>query len=172
MSKCYWITGLSAAGKTTISRFLVNHLKSNGKSVILLDGDELRKVMSIDTYNKDDRVALGMTYSRLSKLISSQGITVVIAVIGLFEEIHLWNRKNIPGYVEIFIDTPLSELKKRDPKGIYKKFKEGRITDVAGLDLKVDYPSNPDVYLTWTKDLSAELMFEELAKKLNNLGKL
>jgi cytidine diphosphoramidate kinase len=166
MSKCYWITGLSAAGKTTISQLLVKYLRSKGENVILLDGDELRKVMSIDTYDRDDRVALGMSYARLCKLISSQGITVVIAVIGLFEEIQFWNRKNISEYIEIFIDTPLDELKKRDPKGIYKKFKEGDIINIAGLDLEVDYPSNPEVHLIWKRGISVELMFEELVSRI------
>lgn len=92
MSKCYWITGLSASGKTTISTLLVDYLKSFEDKVILLDGDELRRVLADKSYSREERVALGMRYSRLCQLIVSQDVDVVIAVIGLFKEIHEWNR--------------------------------------------------------------------------------
>jgi len=166
MSKCYWITGLSASGKTTLSKLLVENFRSNGEKVILLDGDELRKVLSTGAYKRDERIALGMSYARLCNLISSQGVNVVIAVIGLFKEIHTWNRLNISGYVEIFIDTPLSELKRRDPKGLYKRYESGEVKNIAGIDLSVDFPENPDIKLQWSEGRSADSMFNELIKKI------
>jgi cytidine diphosphoramidate kinase len=165
MPKCYWITGLSATGKTTLSNLLVERIRSNGGMIIQLDGDELRQVLADQAYTREERVALGMRYSRLCKLLVSQGVDVVIAVIGLFEELHEWNRVNIPGYVEIFIDTPLIELKKRDPKGLYKRYEVGDIKNIAGIDLKVDFPKNPDIHIKWSKDRSVESMFNELLKK-------
>ncbi len=137
-SKCYWITGLSATGKTTLSKLLVDSFRASGKVVVHLDGDELRQVLSDEAYTREERIALGMRYSRLCRLLINQGIDVVISVIGLFKELHRWNKENIPNYIEIFIDTPLEELKKRDPKDIYKRFTSGKIKNVAGLDLKVD----------------------------------
>ena len=88
-----------------------------------------------------------MQYSRLCQLVTSQGVDVIIAVIGLFKEIHTWNRNNIPGYVEVFIDTPLNELERRDPKGLYKSYRIGEIENIAGLDLSVDFPENPEILL-------------------------
>jgi len=87
MSKCYWVTGLSASGKTTLSTLLVDGIRSSGRKVIFLDGDELRKVLADEAYTREERIALGMRYSRLCQLIVSQNINVVIAVIGLFKEI-------------------------------------------------------------------------------------
>ena len=166
VSKCYWITGLSATGKSTFSNLLVNHFRSTGKQLIQLDGDELRQVLADQAYTKEERIALSMRYARLCQLISSQGVDVVIAVIGLFKEIHEWNRKNIPNYIEIFIDTPLDELIRRDPKGLYKRYLSGEINNIAGMDLKIDYPENPDIHIKWSNGRSIESMFNELLKKI------
>ena len=169
MSKCYWITGLSATGKTTLSKLLVDHFRLSGRQVILLDGDELRQVFNHKAYTKEERIIISMRYSRLCQLISSQGIDVVIAVISLFKEIQEWNRENIPNYVEIFLDTPLDELKKRDPKGLYKKYAAAEIQNMAGLDLKVDFPESPDVHLQWSNKKTIDDLFQEL---LNNIKQI
>jgi len=63
------------------------------------------------------------------------------------------------------IDTPIDELKKRDPKGIYKRYESGEINSVAGMDLKVDFPKNPDIHVKWSNGRSVESMFDELLKK-------
>jgi cytidine diphosphoramidate kinase len=162
MNKCYWVTGLSATGKTTLSTMLVEHLRKKGRVVIHLDGDILRKVLSDNAYTREERIALGMRYSRLCRLLAKQGVDVVIAVIALFKEIHEWNRKNITNYVEIFIETPLTELKKRDPKNLYRDVELGKIKNVAGIDLQVNYPSKPDVYLKWNEQSTINSMFSEL----------
>ena len=168
MNKCYWVTGLSATGKTTLSSLLVTHLRGQGKTVVHLDGDELRQVLADEVYAREDRIALAMRYARLCKLLSEQGLDVVIAVIGLFKEVHKWNRENITNYIEIFIDTPLSELKKRDPKKIYRDFELGLINNVAGIDLKIDIPSNPDIHLKWSEKSTIDSMFNELIKSIEN----
>jgi len=168
MNKCYWVTGLSATGKTTLSSLLVSHLRDSGKIVVHLDGDELRQVLADEAYTREERIALAMRYARLCRLLSEQNIDIVIAVIGMFKELHTWNRKNIKNYVEIFIDTPLSELKKRDPKNMYKNFDLGLLKNVAGVDLKIDIPSNPDIHLKWSKKSTIKSMFAELVNLLEN----
>jgi len=165
-AKCYWVTGLSATGKTSLTALLAEHLRLNGRQVILLDGDELRNVFANQAYSREERISTGFQYGRLCQLITNQEVDVIIAVIGLFNEIHLWNRENIPGYVEVFIDTPISELEKRDPKGIYSDFRSGLIKDVAGIDLSVDFPKTPDILLKWSKGRSLDSMFKELLKNI------
>ena len=165
-NKCYWVTGLSATGKTTLSTMLVEYLRNTGKTIIHLDGDELREVLSDNAYTREERIALGMRYSRLCKLLTSQGVDVVIAVIGLFKELHDWNRENISNYVEVFIETPLNELKKRDPKELYKNYDLGRTKNIAGIDLKVDFPLHPDIHLKWSDNKTVDVMFNELIEKL------
>jgi len=170
-SKCYWITGLSATGKTTLSKLLVDSFRASGKVVVHLDGDELRQVLSDEAYTREERIALGMRYSRLCRLLINQGIDVVISVIGLFKELHRWNKENIPNYIEIFIDTPLEELINRDPKGLYKKHKSGEIKNIAGMDLKVDFPVDPDIHLKWSSDKTIDFMFQELLDNIKFFNK-
>lgn len=140
-----WITGLSAAGKSTLAAALVTLLRKDGKNVILLDGDELREVfgataISADNHDRQVRLALAMQYAHLCRILSAQGFIVVIATISLFREVHRWNRENLPGYFEVYLDVPLDELRRRDPKGIYRRFDAGDLVNVAGLDLQVDKP--------------------------------
>jgi len=162
---CFWITGLSAAGKSTVSNLLTNYLRSKGKTVILLDGDELQKVLSIKGFNRENRLETALKYSRFCSLIVKQQINVVIGVIGLFNEVHQWNRQNIPGYIEIFIDVPMEELRRRDPKKIYERALDGKIKNVYGVDLQADYPKNPDVHLIWSPENNVESMMDELLDK-------
>ena len=127
--------------------------------------------MAHETYTREERIALGMSYARLCRLISSQGVDVIIAVMGLFKEIHKWNRENIPNYIEIFIDTPIDELIIRDPKGLYKRYLSGEINNIAGMDLKIDYPEDPDIHIKWSNGRSVESMFDELLRKCINTVK-
>ena len=165
-TNCFWITGLSSAGKTTLSKMLSDKLRSEGNSVIFLDGDELRDVFSNKDYNREARLETALRYSRICSLIVKQKINVVIGVIGLFDKVHQWNRKNISGYIEIFIDVPMEELQKRDKKQIYKKAMTGQLKNVYGVDLQADYPKNPDVHLLWSPGKSAENMMENLLSKI------
>ena len=101
------LTGKSATGKSTLSSYLVAQLRISGRSNTLLNGDELRQVLLVEIYTREERIAIGMRYSRLCTMLVKQNVDVVIGAIELFKEIHKWNRKSIPGYVEVFVDTRL-----------------------------------------------------------------
>ena len=163
-TNCFWITGLSSAGKTTLSKMLSDKLRSEGNSVIFLDGDELRDVFSNKEYSREARLETALRYSRICSLIVKQQINVVIGVIGLFYEVQHWNRQNIPGYIEVFIDVPIEELRRRDPKNLYKKAMEGKIKNVYGVDLKAEFPKNPDIHLLWSPGKNVENMMDELLR--------
>jgi adenylylsulfate kinase-like enzyme len=150
MNSVVWITGLSGAGKSTLARELVRVLRDEGRAVVMLDGDDLREVLALGTmdsshYSRDQRVELALRYSRLCRYLAEQGFIVVIATISMFAEVHSWNRSHLPGYLEVYIKVPTDELRKRDPKGIYRRFDSGEISNVAGLDLQIDEPQSPDV---------------------------
>jgi len=148
---CIWITGLSGAGKTTTSKVIHKKLISIRDSVVLLDGDQLRRVFnnSARNYGRQERVDNALIYSRLIKELVEQGVTVIIAVIGLYKEIHEWNRLNINNYFDVLLDVPIEELERRDPKGMYKRFRNGEIQNVAGLDISVDLPETPWMNFNW-----------------------
>lgn len=112
-----WITGLSGAGKTTLAKALQAQIPAS----ILLDGDELREALgsSRQGFDKASRLELAKVYARLAGLLAKQGHTVIVATISLFHELHAYNRVNLPGYLEIFLDVPEKERRERDPKGLY-----------------------------------------------------
>jgi adenylylsulfate kinase-like enzyme len=166
-----WITGLSGAGKTTVAQQVVQRLRAEGKSVIFLDGDELREVFGAITPNEENhgregRINLAMQYSRLCGVLASQGFTVVIATISLFREVHEWNRRNLPGYFEVYLKVPLKELRRRDPKGIYRKHQIGELKHVAGLDLEIDEPKMPDLIVEYTPKKSISDTAEKILENL------
>ena len=166
----FWITGLSAAGKTTLGEDLANRLRKMQETVVFLDGDSLREILGeFSTHSKEDRLRLAFVYSRLCKSLASQNINVVIATVALFHEIHDWNRVEIPNFLEIFLDVPLEELRRRDPKGIYKRFEKGEITNVAGLDLKVDFPHRPHFHFRFEDGLSSSEMVDIILNQGINL---
>lgn len=161
----YWITGLSCAGKTTLAIRLSQYLKSIGKNVIRLDGDELRAILNLENYHtRGDRKRLAIVYSKLTNMLVAQGYDVVIATISLFEEVHIWNRENFKNLKYIFIEVPIEELKRRDPKKIYQN--SDKKSPLAGIDFKVDYPKNPNVHILWEKGMNEESIFFEVIKKL------
>lgn len=169
-----WITGLSGAGKSTLAIELVKKLRSDGKSVVFLDGDDLREVFGSARYKAgnhgvEKRRALAMQYAYLCKLIASQGIIVVIATISLFQDVLSWNRINLPSYFEVYLKVPVSKLRLRDPKDIYRRFDAGELTDVAGLDLLIEEPSSPDITFNFEAEnnYSVAFMVENLLKELN-----
>ncbi len=164
-----WITGLSGAGKSTLARELTFNLRAAGKTVLMLDGDELRAVFgSINSHNygREGRLALAMQYAHLCQVIATQGLTVVIATISLFREVHAWNRANLPGYFEVYIKVPVEELRRRDPKGIYRRFDAGELTHVAGLDLPIDEPEAADWIVKFMPERPATMIAKELSEIL------
>lgn len=144
--RVFWITGLSGAGKSTTCRALVAALRAEGRAVVMLDGDELREVMdAAQLHTRDERLGLAMRYARLCGLVARQGVDVAIATISLFREVHGWNRRNLPGYVEVYLRVPMHVLESRDPKRIYARARADEIANVAGVDLAIDEPLAPDI---------------------------
>ena len=171
-----WITGLSGAGKTTVSKILAQNLRKKDFNVILLDGDKLREIFEPDhenekKYQKNKRVELALKYSKLSQALSLQGFTIVIATISLYTEIHEWNAKNLPRYFETYLCVPIEELRKRDTKGIYHKYDSGKISDVVGLDLKFDQPFNPTLKINFNEKLNAKQTASIIEKKYHEFLK-
>ncbi len=166
-ASCYWITGLSGSGKTTLAKKLSDYLRSKNLPVILLDGDVLREILSSKAYTYDERLNLGYKYAKLCKALVEQDINVVIGVIGLFHKLHSWNRLYIESYVEIFLDTPIDELRKRDPKKLYHKFSEKKLSNIVGIDIEPEFPKEPNLHLKWEEGMNEDKTFIKVKEFLN-----
>ncbi len=155
----YWITGLSGAGKTTIGNRLYYQMKAQNDNTIILDGDILKKIAGKDLgYGREERLERAYRYCSLCKLLTDQGVNVIICTIAMFDEIRDWNRNHIENYVEIFLDVDMEILKLRNRKGLYS-YKGGNI---AGVDVEIEYPKNPDIVIKNDGSVSVKRSVQEI----------
>lgn len=167
-----WITGLSGAGKSTLAAAVTDLLRSQGERVVFLDGDDLRDVFgataaTAQNHGREGRLALALQYARLCRALAQQGLTVVIATISLFREVHAWNRAHLSDYYEVYLKVPLDELRRRDSKGLYRQFDAGVLNNVAGLDLQVDEPLAADWVVEFAPEQRALDLAHTLIRNLN-----
>lgn len=147
-----WLTGLSAAGKTTIARMLECRLEDCGRRAVVLDGDELRRGLSADLgLAPADRREQARRTAHVAALLSGAGLVAVVALISPYAEDRALARAiheaALLDFHEVWIDTPLRVCEQRDPKGIYQRARAGSAHGVTGVDAPYECPSNPDVHL-------------------------
>ena len=140
----FWITGLPGSGKTSVAKKLKKPIEKIYGKTILFSGDDLRKISDFKNYDVKSRYLYAKSYSKLVKYISNQKINVIIATVSLFEKIHIWNRKNITNYCEVFINSKTQEIIKNKKKRLYFKFKK----DLVGIDIKPKFPINSDIIIS------------------------
>lgn len=165
--RLFWITGLSGAGKTTVSKLLYNYLREKQKNVVILDGDIVREVYQDEDYTREGRKRISYIYVRLCKMLTDQGIDVVGAFIAMQDEYREWNRKHIENYYEIYLQVPIEELIARDSKGLYKRALNHEISDVYGIDMPYEEPKHPDVKIVNDFSYTPEEVLDIIVKKLN-----
>lgn len=141
-----WITGLSGAGKTSLSVATASKLRDINTTPILLDGDEMRGVFGDKWgYTFSERQELAYVYARNCKMLSDQGFIVICATVAMFDDVRHWNRENNENYLEVFLDVPFDELVRRDQKGLYTKYRNAsESNDELPFD-KYQLPTNPDI---------------------------
>jgi adenylylsulfate kinase len=136
-----WFTGLPASGKSTLAAAVVTELKAHGLAPIMLDSDDVRaSIMPSLGYDSDARAALYGTIARIAALIANQGHVVLVPATAHRRVFRDAARSLAPQFVEIYVDTPLDEAKRRDRKGTYA----GTGEHVPGVGVEYEPPSNPD----------------------------
>jgi cytidine diphosphoramidate kinase len=163
-----WIIGLSGAGKTTLANEVVAHVRRVQRNVVLIDGDLIREVFGNDLgHTMEDRRTNANRICQLGKFLDDQGINVVCAILSLFPESRSWNREHLQNYYEVFIDTPMRDLVQRDSKGIYRRYNNGEIRDVAGMDMDFPVPESADLTISNTDSREALLGYAKaIAEKI------
>ncbi|EOH7903030.1 adenylyl-sulfate kinase [Campylobacter coli] len=146
-----WFTGLSGSGKSTLANAVEKKLFEQGFHTYLLDGDNIRHGLNGDLgFDEASRVENIRRIGELCKLFMDAGMIVLCAFISPFEK----DRKLVKDlleedeYIEIFVDTSLEVCEKRDPKGLYKKARQGEIKNFTGVDSPYERPKNPHIYIT------------------------
>ena len=149
-----WLTGLSGSGKSTIANELEYQLNKMKFHTYLLDGDNIRSGLNSDLgFSDEDRKENIRRISEVAKLFLDAGIITITSFISPFIE-DRENAKKIIGkdFIEVFVDTPVEECIKRDPKGLYKKALNGEIKEFTGITSPYEKPENSNIYINTVKN--------------------
>ena len=169
-----WFTGLSGSGKSTIARELEKELFKLGAQVYVLDGDNIRQGINRDLgFSSADRVENIRRVGEITGLFSDAGLAVITAFISPFESDRESVRKMIgrERFVEVFLDCPLAVCEKRDPKGLYKKVRLGKIVNFTGVHSPYEAPLRPDITLR-TDKINTGAAVKAIIKFLKKRGML
>jgi adenylylsulfate kinase len=135
-----WITGLAGSGKTTVATALARRLRTRGRAVVVLDGDELRRTIATDLgYGFADRRCAAERYARLAAALARQGLVVLVATISMFEAVRCWSRRHAPRYLEVYLRRPLVAERRRPGPQVR------RAHLVVGRDVPFEAPRRPDL---------------------------
>ena len=141
-----WLTGLSAAGKTTLGRILCERLRALGYRTDQLDGDEIRRNLSSDLgFSPADRDENVRRIGQFACMLARQGCIVVVSATSPFRQARARLRESIPNFVEVYVNAPVEVCAKRDPKNLYQRARLGQLRDVPGMDLPYEPPHHPQI---------------------------
>ena len=144
-----WFTGLSGAGKTTISELVVEELQARGSAIEVLDGDVVRQNLSKGLgFSKEDRDTNIRRVAFVADLLSRNGVPVITAAISPYREIRDEAREQMDGrFIEAYVKASVEECERRDVKGLYAKARAGEIKEFTGVSDPYEPPENPELVL-------------------------
>jgi bifunctional enzyme CysN/CysC len=163
-----WFTGLSGAGKSTIANLVEMKLHAMGRHSFLLDGDNVRLGLNRDLgFSDADRAENVRRVGETAKLMLDAGLIVLAAFISPFRAERRMVREMLRegDFVEIFVDAPLAEAERRDPKGLYAKARAGDIPNFTGIGSPYEAPEQPEIRIDTTK-LNPEQAADEIVRYL------
>lgn len=167
-----WFTGLSGAGKTTISEIVEHELRERDRQVEVLDGDIVRTNLSKGlSFSREDRNINVLRIGFVANLLTRNGVGVIVSAISPYKEARDQVRRRIIDFVEVFVDAPLEVCAERDVKGLYKKAFSGEIEQFTGVSDPYEPPAAPDLTLK-TDEESPEESARKVIEKLEFFGYL
>ena len=166
---CIWFTGLSGSGKSTIANALELELYKQGKLTYILDGDNVRHGLNKDLgFTQADRIENMRRVSEVAKIMVDAGLIVLVTFISPFRADREFARSRFDKgqFIEVFVDTPIEECEKRDPKGLYKKARAGEIKNFTGIDSAYEQPTGPEITISALKSADLERLITIILEKL------
>lgn len=149
-----WLTGLPASGKTTVGSALKKKLHQMGYKTHHLDGDEIRKSLTKELgFTKNDRDKNIKTAVKLARKYQNKKYHVIASFVSPYQAHRELGKKKLQNFIEVFINAPLAVCEQRDPKGLYKKARDGKIKLFTGVSDIYQPPLSPDIELR-TDELS------------------
>ncbi|XP_076913335.1 adenylyl-sulfate kinase 3-like [Bidens hawaiensis] len=172
-----WITGLSGSGKSTLACALTRALHSRGNLTYVLDGDNVRHGLNSDlTFKPEDRAENIRRIGEVAKLFSDAGVICIASVISPYRKDRDACRSKLPDgdFIEVFMDMPLHVCETRDPKGLYKLARAGKIEGFTGVDDPYEAPLNSEIIIKMEGEVcsSPEVMAEKVISYLDAKGYL
>ncbi len=167
-----WFTGLSGAGKSTIANLVEQKLHAEGRHTYILDGDNVRHGLTRDLgFTESDRVENIRRIAETAKLFVDAGLIVLVSFISPYRADRQSARDLLePGeFLEVYVDTSLEECERRDPKGLYRKAREGQIRHFTGVDAPYEAPEAPEIHLL-TAGTAAKSLAERVVEQMRARG--
>jgi bifunctional enzyme CysN/CysC len=167
-----WFTGLSGAGKSTIANLVEKALHAVGRHTMSLDGDNVRHALNRDLgFSEADRVENIRRVAEVSKLFVEAGLIVLVSFISPYRAERMLARDCVEDgeFLEIFVDTPVDECRRRDPKGLYRRADAGQIRNFTGVDAPYEEPLDPELRLP-TLSAPPEVLAERVVDELRRRG--
>ncbi|ALL02003.1 Adenylylsulfate kinase [Pyrodictium delaneyi] len=164
-----WLTGLPGSGKTTIATKAAATLRQMGYRVEVLDGDWVRKTINPDAgFTREERRRHLLRVAWIARLLARNGVIVLCSFVSPYREVRSEVRRiveeEVP-FIEVYVNAPLEECIRRDPKGLYKKALRGEIKHFTGITDPYEPPENPDLVLDTVND-TVERNVEKLLAKI------
>jgi bifunctional enzyme CysN/CysC len=167
-----WFTGLSGSGKSTIANLVEKMLAAQGRHTMVLDGDNVRHGLNRDLgFSEADRVENIRRIAEVAKLFVDAGLIVLASFISPYRAERLLARERVEEgeFIEIFVDTPIDECRRRDPKGLYRRADAGQLRNFTGVDAPYEPPEAPELRLA-TLDAGPEQLAEQVVTELRRRG--
>lgn len=168
-----WLTGLSGSGKSTIAHTVERLLVESGRAAYVLDGDNVRHGLNGDLgFSPGDRTENVRRVAEVARLMADAGLVVLVPVISPYRADRAAARARhaeagLP-FLEVFVDTPIAICEARDPKGLYRLARSGKLTDFTGIDAPYEAPDAPDLVIA-TMDRTTEACAGDLMQLIAGL---
>jgi bifunctional enzyme CysN/CysC len=166
-----WFTGLSGAGKSTIANLVEKRLHALGVHTALLDGDNIRHGLNRDLgFTEAERVENIRRVAHVAQLMVDAGLVVLVSFISPFQAERQMAREMVEDgeFCEVFVDTPLEIAEARDPKGLYRKARQGELVNFTGIDSPYERPDDPEIRIEGTT--SPDVAATQVTDRLRDMG--